>query len=193
MFSEPEPLGMHFTSRPSQSGDELPVDDGEPVAGVRAGGLARDRVHGVRAQRVLERGAAGALAQGLVDAGRVQREALAQPHVVDGHAGVLADQVLSLSATETLVLIVSRIRLPGPGVSRSLAAGGRRAGPGGCPSATIRRGARRRPRRSAAGLWSCRAHDLCGLRGGAGRHGGRRRCSRAGSCPSCGCGRARRR
>src|SRR5213075_1892702 len=40
--------------------DELPVHDREPVAGVRARVLARERVYGIRAQRVLERRALGA-------------------------------------------------------------------------------------------------------------------------------------
>ncbi len=68
MFSQPEPFGTHFTSRPSQSGSKLPVDDRQAVADVRPGVLARDRVHGVRAQRVLERRARGAVAERLVDA-----------------------------------------------------------------------------------------------------------------------------
>src|SRR6188472_1416752 len=41
-------------------GDELPVHDREAVAGVRTGVLARDRVDGVRAQRMLDRRALGA-------------------------------------------------------------------------------------------------------------------------------------
>ena len=40
--------------------DELPVDDRQPVAGVGPGVLARDRVDGVRAQRMLDRRALGA-------------------------------------------------------------------------------------------------------------------------------------
>ena len=93
MFSEPEPFGTHFTSRPSQSGDELPVDDRQPVADVRAGVLARDRVHRVRAQRMLDRRARRAVAQRLVDARRMEREVLADAAGVDGDAGVLADEV----------------------------------------------------------------------------------------------------
>ena len=42
-------------------GDELPVHDRQAVADVRAGVLARDRVDGVRAQRVLDRRALGAV------------------------------------------------------------------------------------------------------------------------------------
>ena len=57
--------------------DELPVHDRQAVADVRAGVLARDRVHGVRAQRMLDRRARGAVAQPLVDARRMQREVLA--------------------------------------------------------------------------------------------------------------------
>ena len=95
MFSEPEPFGTHFTSSPSQSGDELPVHDRQPVADVRPGVLARDRVHRVRAQRMLDGRARGAVAQRLVDPRRVEREALADAAVVDGDAGVLADEVAS--------------------------------------------------------------------------------------------------
>ena len=58
------------------------------------GVLAGDRVHRVRAQRVLDRRAGGAVAQPLVDPGRVEREVLADPGVIDGDAGVLADEVL---------------------------------------------------------------------------------------------------
>ena len=73
--------------------DELPVHDRQAVADVRAGVLARDRVHRVRAQRVLDGRARGAVAQRLVDARRMQREVLADVARVDGDAGVLADEV----------------------------------------------------------------------------------------------------
>ena len=73
--------------------DELPVHDRQAVADVRAGVLARDRVHRVRAQRMLERRARGAVAQRLVDPRRMQREVLADAARVDGDAGVLADEV----------------------------------------------------------------------------------------------------
>src|SRR5436190_23580861 len=63
--------------------DEVPVDDREPVAGVRPGVLARDRVDGVRTQRVLDRRALGAGLQRLVDPRRVEREALADAARVD--------------------------------------------------------------------------------------------------------------
>ena len=95
MFSEPEPFGTHFTSSPSQSCDELPVHDRQAVADVRAGVLARDRVHRVRAQRVLDRRARGAVAQRLVDARGMQREVLADAARVDRDARVLADEVAS--------------------------------------------------------------------------------------------------
>src|SRR3954454_18177603 len=72
---------------------ELPVHDRQAVADIRAGVLARDRVHGVGAQRVLERGARGAVAEALVDAGRVERKVLADAAGVDGDPGVLADEV----------------------------------------------------------------------------------------------------
>ena len=80
--------------QPVPVGDELPVDDRQPVADVRAGVLARDRVHRVRAQRVLDGRARGAVAEALVDPGRMEREVLADPAVVDGDTGVLADEVL---------------------------------------------------------------------------------------------------
>ena len=43
---------------------------------------------------MLDRRARGAVAQPLVDARRMQREVLADADVVDGDAGVLADEVL---------------------------------------------------------------------------------------------------
>jgi hypothetical protein len=73
---------------------ELPVDDRQPVAGVRPGVLARDRVHRVRAQRMLDRRTLGPGFQRLVDPRRVEREMLADPAGVDGDARVLADEVL---------------------------------------------------------------------------------------------------
>src|SRR6185437_13737834 len=73
---------------------ELPVHDREPVADVRAGALAGDRVHRVRAERMLDRRARGAVAERLVDPRRVEREALADARVVDGDARVLADEIL---------------------------------------------------------------------------------------------------
>ena len=94
MFSEPEPFGHALDVEAVPVGDELPVHDRQAVADVRAGVLARDRVHGVRAQRVLERRARGAVAQRLVDPRRVEREVLADAAVVDRDAGVLADEVL---------------------------------------------------------------------------------------------------
>ena len=77
-------------------GDELPVHDRQPVADVRARVLARDRVHRVRAQRMLDRRALGARLQRRVDPGRVEREVLPDAAGVDGDAGVLADEVLLL-------------------------------------------------------------------------------------------------
>ena len=58
------------------------------------GVLARDRVDGVRAQRVLDRRALGAVVERLVDPRRMEREVLADAAGVDGDAGVLADEVL---------------------------------------------------------------------------------------------------
>src|SRR4029077_18265552 len=75
------------------AGDELPVHDREAVADVRAGVLAADRVDGVRAERMLDGGARRAVAQRLVDPGRMEREALADLAVVDRDPGVLADEV----------------------------------------------------------------------------------------------------
>ena len=74
--------------------DEVPVHDRQAVADVRAGVLARDRVHRVRAQRVLDGRAGGAVAQRFVDPRRVEREVLADTAGVDGDARVLADEVL---------------------------------------------------------------------------------------------------
>ena len=74
--------------------DELPVHDREAVADVRAGVLARDRVHRVRPERMLDGGARRAVAQRLVDPRGMEREVLADAAGVDGDAGVLADEVL---------------------------------------------------------------------------------------------------
>src|SRR5262249_50591236 len=73
--------------------DELPVHDREPVPRVRPRVLARDRVDGVRAQRVLHRRALGAGLQRLVDPRWVERKALADATGVDRDARVLADEV----------------------------------------------------------------------------------------------------
>ena len=73
--------------------DELPVHDRQAVADVRPRVLARDRVHRVRAQRMLDRRARGAVAERFVDARGMQREVLADVARVDGDAGVLADEV----------------------------------------------------------------------------------------------------
>src|SRR5712691_6731000 len=78
---------------PVPVGDELPVHDRQPVAGVRPGVLARDRVHGVRAQRVLDCRALGAGLQRVVDPHGMEWEVLAYAAGVDGDAGVLADEV----------------------------------------------------------------------------------------------------
>src|SRR5580765_6570690 len=74
--------------------DELPVHDREPVAGVRTGVLAGERVDGVRAQRVLQRRALRTGLQRFVDARRVEREVLADTAGVDSDARVLADEVV---------------------------------------------------------------------------------------------------
>jgi hypothetical protein len=79
---------------PVPARDEIPVHDREPVAGVRTGVLARDRVDGIRAQRMLDRRALGPGLQRRVDPGRMQREVLADAAGVDGDARVLADEVL---------------------------------------------------------------------------------------------------
>ena len=74
--------------------DEFPVHDRQAVAGVRTGVLPRDRVDGVRAQRMLQRRALGAGFQRRVNVGRVEREVLADTACVNGDAGVLADEVV---------------------------------------------------------------------------------------------------
>ena len=106
----PRSLGHALHVQAVPVGDELPVDVRDAVAGVVAGRLPRQGCGRCRAQRVLQRRAPRALAQGILDPHRVEREALADADVEDGDAGVLADQVAVLSATETLVLIVSRMR-----------------------------------------------------------------------------------
>ena len=63
MFSLPGALRHALDVEPVPVGDELPVHDRQPVADVRPGVLARDRVHRVRAQRVLDRRARGAVSQ----------------------------------------------------------------------------------------------------------------------------------
>src|SRR6266446_3733805 len=75
-------------------GDELPVHDRQAVAGVRSGVLARDRVHGVRAQRMFDGGALRACLEGSVNSGRMQGKTLADATRVDGDSRVLADEVL---------------------------------------------------------------------------------------------------
>src|SRR6185312_4422082 len=74
--------------------DELPVHDRQAIADVRPGVLAGDRVHGIRAQRMLERRPRGAVAERLVDARWMERKVLTDTGVVDGDARVLADEVL---------------------------------------------------------------------------------------------------
>ena len=89
------------------------------------GVLARHRVHGVRAQRVLEGRALGAGPQRLVDPRRVEREVLADAAGVDGDPRVLADEVRSAVGDLDVPEIVSSTRLPGTEVSRSLRRGER--------------------------------------------------------------------
>src|SRR3954452_21416279 len=74
--------------------DELPVHDREAVTGVRPGVLARDRVDGVRAERVLDRRALGAGLERRVNSCGVQGKMLADAARVNGDAGVLANEVL---------------------------------------------------------------------------------------------------
>ena len=94
MFSEPEPFGTHFTSRPSQSGTKSQWTIGNAVADVLSGVLTGQRVDGVRAQRMLDRRPLRPVEEGLVDPRRVQREVLADPAVVDRDTRVLTDEVL---------------------------------------------------------------------------------------------------
>ena len=102
---------------PVPVGDEVPVDDRNAVADVRPGVLARERVDGVRAQRVVERRAHRPVVERLVDPRRVEREVLADAAVVDGDPGVLADEVVLALATWTFLRIVWRTRWPGTDVS----------------------------------------------------------------------------
>jgi hypothetical protein len=55
-------LGDALDVEPVPVGDEVPVDDRHPVSHVLARVLARKRVDGVRAQRMVDRGALGAVA-----------------------------------------------------------------------------------------------------------------------------------
>ena len=152
MFSRARALGHALDVEPVPVRDELPVHDRHAVADVRAGVLARERVHGVRAQRVLERRARRPVAQRLVDARRVEREVLADAARVDGDPRVLADEVAARSsAISTLRRIDLEDALARTRTSRGRARPrARRGGPAGCPSAPRRRGARRRPRPRAA-------------------------------------------
>src|SRR5206468_12419617 len=75
-------------------GNELPVNDRQPIAGVRSGVLARDRVHGVRAQRMVDSRALRAGLQRGVNSRRVQGKMLADTAGVDGDSRVLTDEVL---------------------------------------------------------------------------------------------------
>src|SRR5439155_21508118 len=75
-------------------GNELPVHDRQAVAGVRPGVLARDRVHGVRAQRMLDGRALGASLERSVNPCWMQGKMLADAARVDGDSRVLADEVL---------------------------------------------------------------------------------------------------
>ena len=87
------PLRHALDVEPVPVVDELPVHDRQAVADVRAGVLARDRVHGVRPERMLDGRARGSVAERLVDPGRMEREVLADAAGVDGDARVLADEV----------------------------------------------------------------------------------------------------
>src|SRR5262245_53143959 len=95
---------------------EVPVDDRDPEADVRSRVLARERVHGVGPQRVLDRRALRARLERRVDAGRMQREVLADAAVVDGDPRVLADEVLLL--VRDLDVAVDRLEDPDPGHGR---------------------------------------------------------------------------
>ena len=114
MFSEPDPFGHALDVEAVPVGDEVPVHDRQPVADVRAGVLAREHVHRVRAQRVLDRRARRARLQGRVDARRVEREVLADATGVDGDAGVLADEVLLLVGDRDVAM--DRLEDPDPGL-----------------------------------------------------------------------------
>ena len=88
------PLGDALDVEPVPVGDELPVDDRQAVARVRPRVLARDRVHRVRSQRMLDGRALRPDLQRGVDARRMQREVLADAARVHRDPGVLADEVL---------------------------------------------------------------------------------------------------
>ena len=77
-------------------GHEVPVDDRDAVADVLARVLARQRVNGVRAERMLDGRALCPLSERFVDPGRMQGKVLADAAVVDRDAGVLAHEVLLL-------------------------------------------------------------------------------------------------
>ena len=192
MFSEPEPLGTHLTSRPSQSGDELPVDDRQTVARVRPGVLARERVDGVRAQRMLDRRALGAGLERVVDPRGMQREVLADAARVDGDARVLADEVLLRVGDLDVPQDRARARAGRARRSRALGRGRERV-------AQVLRDVLQRPDVEVRGRVldgavevgvDRRRHARALLRGGPARRGARRRSTRAGCCPSSGCGRA---
>src|SRR5207247_10947299 len=102
-----------FDVQPVPVGDELPVHDREAIAGVRPGVLARDRVHGVRAQRMLDGRALGAGLECLVDACRVEREVLAHAAGVDRDAGVLADEVALVVCDRDVAVDRLQHTLPG--------------------------------------------------------------------------------
>ena len=105
---------------PVPVGDEVPVHDRDAVADVRPRVLARQRVHGVRAQRMLDGRALRALLERGVDPRRVQREVLADLAVVDGDAGVLAHEVLLVLGDRDVAEDRLQNALPG---HRGLAAG----------------------------------------------------------------------
>src|SRR5947208_1361406 len=65
-----------------------------PVARVRPGVLTGDRVHRVRAQRMLDRRALGPGLERGINSCRMQGKMLADATRVDGDAGVLADEIL---------------------------------------------------------------------------------------------------
>ena len=199
MFSRARALGHALDVEPVPVGDELPVHDRQPVADVRPGVLARDRVHGVRPQRVLDRRAGGAVAQRLVDPGRMQREALADAAVVDGDAGVLADEVpLGVGDADVPVdrlehalarhrrLAVARL---GERVAQVLRDVLQRPDVevGGGLLDRVLQVARRNGRGAHLALILSRSRRQPG------RRAGRRRRIRAGCCPSSGCARACRR
>src|SRR4051812_26571772 len=79
-----------FHVEPVPVGNELPVHDREAVAGVRSSVLARDRVHRVRAQWMLDGGTLGAALQSGVNSCRMQGKMLTDATRVDGDSRVLA-------------------------------------------------------------------------------------------------------